>query len=153
MLPVVEVARASAFANPCADFVVVNIATNDYVAASRQALHGKHDKKEESHRGAGYFHVEDPTARPGQHYVVEASGTGEGLEAVAYWQRRKDGWWRWRVPGHGLAFTKDVTGRSSARAVVRVPEGVDCLAIQFRLHPPKGQDCEFDRIFVGRVTY
>lgn len=132
---------------------IVNIATNDYVAASRQALHGTHDKKEEAQRGEGYFHVEDPTARPGQHYVVEASGTGKGLEAVAYWQRRKDGWWRWRVPGHGLAFTKDATGRSSARAVVRVPEGVDCLAIQFRLHPPKGQDCEFDRIFVGRVTY
>lgn len=36
---------------------------------------------------------------------------------------------------------------------VRVPEGVDCLAIQFRLHPPKGQECAFDRIFVGRVKY
>ena len=132
---------------------IVNLATNDYVAASRRAIFGKHDKKEESQRGPGYFHVEDPTARPGQHYVVEVSGTGEGLEAVVYWQRRKGGWWRWRVPGHGLALVKGADGRSSAKAVVRVPEGVDCLAIQFRLHPPKGQECAFDRVFVGRVTY
>ncbi len=131
---------------------IVNIATNDYVAASRQALTGPHDKREESHRGAGYFHVEDPTARPGQHYVVEVSGTGEGLEAVAYWQCRKSGgWWRWRVPGHGFAFKRGADGRYSAREVIRVPEGVDCLAIQFRLHPPKGGECLFDKIFVGRI--
>ena len=133
---------------------IVNIATNDYVAASRQALYGTHDKKEESQRGKGYFHVEDKTVLPGQHYVVDVSGTGEGLEAVAYWQRRKGGgWWRWRVPGHGLALVKGADGRSSAKAVVRVPEGVDCLAIQFRLHPPEGKECAFDRVFVGRVTY
>jgi hypothetical protein len=133
---------------------IVNIATNDYVAASHFALHGKHSKEEESHRGPGYFHVEDPTACPGQHYVVDVAGTGNGLEAVAFWQRRKGGgWWRWRVPGHGLALRKGADGRYSAREVVRVPEGVDCLAIQFRLHPPKGQECVFDRIFVGRIEY
>ena len=145
-------------ANDCRELIdagkIVSIATNDYVAASRQALHGKHDKSEDSVRGSGYFHVEDPTARSGEHYVVAASGTGEGLEAIAYWQQRKGGgWWRWRIPGHGLAFKKGDDGRYRAKALVRVPEGADCIAIQFRLHPPKGKECVFDKIFVGRVTY
>ena len=133
---------------------IVNIATNDYVTASRQALYGRHDKAEERERGAGYFHVQDPSARPGEHYVVAASGTGEGLEAVAFWQQRRGGgWWRWRIPGHGLAFTRGKDGRYSAKALVRVPEGADCIAIQFRLHPPKGKECVFDRIFVGRICF
>ena len=133
---------------------IVNIATDDYVAASREALHGEHDKKDEDEKGQGYFHVTDDTARPGEHYVVAASGTGEGLEAIAFWQQRKNGgWWRWRIPGHGLAFKKGEDGRYRAKALVRVPEGADCIAVQFRLHPPKDKECEFDNIFVGRVTY
>ena len=133
---------------------IVNIATNDYVAASHFALHGKHDKKDEAEKGPGYFHVIDPTAKPGEHYVVAASGTGEGLEAIVYWQQRKGGgWWRWRIPGHGLALKKGEDGRYRAKAVVRVPEGTDCLALQLKLHPPKGQECAFDKIFVGRITY
>ena len=149
---------AAFLAKDCRELVaagkIVNIATNDYVAASRHALYGKHDKDDDREKGPGYFHVEDPTARPGEHYVVAASGTGEGLEAIAYWQQRKGGgWWRWRIPGHGLAFKKGEDGRYRAKALVRVPEGADCIAIQFRLHPPKGKECEFDKIFVGRVTY
>ncbi len=110
--------------------------------------------------GPGYFHVIDDTAIPGQHYVVEASGTGEGLSGIAFWQQRKDNhsflakhgiYWRWRLPGHGFAFKRGADGRYSAREVIRVPEGVDCLAIQFRLHPPKGKECLFDKIFVGRI--
>lgn len=133
---------------------IVNLATDDYVKASRQALHGKHDKKDESSKGPGYFHVTDPAAKPGEHYVVDVSGTGEGLSAVVFWQQRANGgWWRWRMPGHGLALVKDAEGRSHAKALVRVPEGVDCLAIQFRLRPPKGKECEFDSVFVGKVTY
>ena len=133
---------------------IINIATNDYVAASHFALHGKHDKKDEAHKGPGYFFVEDPTAKPGEHYVVAASGTGEGLEAIVCWQQRKgDGWWRWRIPGHGLALKKGEDGRYRAKAVVRVPEGTDCIALQLKLHPPKGQECAFDKIFVGRIAY
>lgn len=133
---------------------IVNIATNDYVAASHFALHGQHDKKDEAEKGPGYFHVIDPTAKPGEHYVVAASGTGEGLEAIVYWQQRKGGgWWRWRIPGHGLALKKGEDGRYRAKAVVRVPEGTDCLALQLKLHPPKGQECAFDKIFVGRIAY
>jgi len=133
---------------------ILNIATNDYVAASYEAIRGKHDKKDASTKGPGYFHVCDTTALPGQHYVVDVSGSGEGLSAVAFWQRRKDGgFWRWRIPGHGLAFEKRPGGRYGAKALVRVPEGVDCLAIQFRLNPSPGKECVFDRIFVGRVTY
>ena len=133
---------------------IVNIATNDYVAASHFALHGKHDKKDEAEKGPGYFHVIDPTAKPGEHYVVAASGTGEGLEAIVYWQQRKGGGlWRWRIPGHGLALKKGEVGRYRAKAVVRVPEGTDCLALQLKLHPPKGQECAFDKIFVGRIAY
>ena len=133
---------------------IVNIATNDYVAASHFALHGQHDKKDEAEKGPGYFHVIDPTANPGEHYVVAASGTGEGLEAIVYWQQRKGGGlWRWRIPGHGLALKKGEDGRYRAKAVVRVPEGTDCLALRLKLHPPKGQECAFDKIFVGRIAY
>ena len=127
-------------------------AGKDVVAMSEKALGKSHDPKNETKEGPGYFHIGDERAVPGSHYVIVVDGHGEGLNAIAYWLGRKDGgWWRWRVPGQGIALKDLGDGKRHGEAVITVPEGVDGLQVQFQLHPDPGKACGFDRVFLGKV--
>ena len=132
---------------------LVNLAEGqDVLDMSREAVGVKHDPKDESTKGKGYFHIGDENAKPGTHYVVSIDGFGEGIDAIVYWQRRKDGgWWRWRLPGQGIALRDLPDGRRHGEAVISVPEGADCMMIQFRLHPDPGKECGFDKVFLGLI--
>ena len=134
---------------------IVNLATNDMVKLSKEALYGPDGRKESGKKGKKYFQVEDPTAEPGMHYVVVVEGRGEGLEVNAFWQRRKGvtgNPWRWFVPGQGIALKSIGEGRVRGEAVVSVPEGVDTIAVQVKFHPEDGrEDPMVDKIFLGKV--
>lgn len=129
-------------------------ADKDVVAMSRKALGKDHDPKNDTQEGPGYFHIGDNAVISGSHYVIVVDGHGEGLDAIAYWQYRKDGgFWRWRVPGQGVALKDLGDGRRHGEAVITVPEGVDGLQVQFKLRPDPGKDCGFDKVFLGKVGY
>lgn len=127
-------------------------AGKDVVAMSLKALGKDHDPKNDRQEGPGYFHIGDDKAVPGTHYVVTVEGHGEGLDAIAYWMDRKDGgWWRWRVPAQCIALRELPGGRRRGEAVIAVPEGVDGMQVQFKLHPDPGASCGFDKVFLGKV--
>ncbi|MCQ2392058.1 MAG: hypothetical protein MJ240_11600 [Kiritimatiellae bacterium] len=126
----------------------------DVAAMSAKALGKEHDPKNDAQEGSGYFHIGDERAIPGSQYVVVVDGHGEGLDAIAYWLGRKDGgYWRWRVPGQGIALKELGGGRRHGEAVITVPEGVDGLKVQFRLHPDPGTTCGFDKVFLGKIDF
>ena len=57
------------------------------------------------------------------------------------------------VPGQGIALKEVGCGRLHGEAVITVPEGVDGLKVQFRLHPDPGTTCGFDKVFLGKIDF
>ncbi len=94
--------------------------------------------------------VHIPNVKPSETYAVTMKMKGEGGSSIVYWQ--KDGRWQWQLPGCPVVFQSgaDDVWRTG-EALVRVPDGADCLVLQLNAKQTPGQRVVFDEVKIVKL--